>query len=122
MMGPEGMDIFNKTFLSKAEGLGILDPTRMMSDKTAQEAMIPYPNGVGLMKRFTDLTVGALKKVVGSTCVDPFQNETLSCGQRIPGSSPLLLPYEGLTHFCGDLWSRAHLAKCGVRLANSGRL
>jgi hypothetical protein len=63
MMGPEGMDIFNKTFLSKAEALGILDPTRLMSDTTAQEAMIPYPNEVGLMKRFTDLTVGALKKV-----------------------------------------------------------
>lgn len=65
MMGPEGMDVFNKTFLSKAEDLGILDPTRLMSDTTAQEAMIPYPNEVGLMKRFTDLTVGALKKVGG---------------------------------------------------------
>lgn len=65
MMGPEGMDIFNKTFLSKATDLGILDPTRLMSDTTAQEAMIPYPNEVGLMKRFTDLTVGALKKVGG---------------------------------------------------------
>lgn len=65
MMGPEGMDIFNKTFLSKAESLGILDPTRMMSDTTAQEAMIPYPTEVGLMKRFTDLTVGALRKVGG---------------------------------------------------------
>lgn len=65
MMGPEGMDIFNKTFLSKAEDLGILDQTRLMSDTTAQEAMIPHPNEVGLMKRFTDLTVGALKKVGG---------------------------------------------------------
>ncbi len=49
----------------QAEDLGILDPTRLMSDTTAQEAMIPYPNEVGLMKRFTDLTVGALKKVGG---------------------------------------------------------
>lgn len=65
MMGPEGMDLFNKTFLSKAEDLGILDPTKLMSDTTAQEAMIPYPNEVGLMKRFTDLTMGALKKVGG---------------------------------------------------------
>lgn len=62
---PEGMDIFSKTFLSKAGELGILDPARLMSDTTAQEAMIPYPNEVGLMKRFTDLTVGALKKVGG---------------------------------------------------------
>jgi hypothetical protein len=65
MMGPEGMEIFNKTFLSKAEDLGILDPTRLMSDTTAQEAMITYPNEVGLMKRFSDLTMSALKKVGG---------------------------------------------------------
>ncbi|MBK8203548.1 MAG: hypothetical protein IPK68_14890 [Bdellovibrionales bacterium] len=65
MMGPEGMGIFNKAFLSQAETLGILDPTRLMSDTTAQEAMIPYPNEVGLMKRFTDLTVDALRQVGG---------------------------------------------------------
>ncbi len=65
MMGAEGMDIFNKTFLSNAGELGILDPTKLMSNTTAQEAMIPYPNEVGLMKRFSDLTVGALKKVSG---------------------------------------------------------
>ena len=65
MMGAEGMDIFNRTFLAMAQDLGILDPTRLMSDTTAQEAMIPYPNEVGLMKRFSDLTVGALKRVGG---------------------------------------------------------
>lgn len=65
MMGPEGMDIFNKTILLKAQELGILDCRSLMSDTTAQEAMIPYPNEVGLMKRFTDLTVRALKKVGG---------------------------------------------------------
>jgi hypothetical protein len=36
-----------------------------MSDTTAQEAMIPYPNEVGLMKRFSDLTMSALKKTGG---------------------------------------------------------
>jgi hypothetical protein len=46
MMGPEGMEIFNKTFLSKAEDLGILDSSKLMADTTAQEAMIPYPNEV----------------------------------------------------------------------------
>jgi hypothetical protein len=65
MMGPEGMDIFNKTFLLHAQEIGILDPSKLMSDTTAQEAMIPYPNEVGLMKRFSDLTMGALKKVGG---------------------------------------------------------
>lgn len=65
MMGPEGMELFNKTILSKAEDLGILDPAKLMSDTTAQEAMIPYPTEVGLMKRFSDLALGALKKVGG---------------------------------------------------------
>lgn len=36
-----------------------------MADTTAQEAMIPYPNEVGLMKRFSDLAVKSLKKVGG---------------------------------------------------------
>lgn len=65
MLGPEGMDTLNRQFLNHAKDLGILDPSRLMSDTTAQEAMIPYPNEVGLMKRFTDLAVGALKKVGG---------------------------------------------------------
>jgi hypothetical protein len=65
MMGPEGMEVFNKEFLLHAKDLGILDSSKLMADTTAQEAMIPYPNEVGLMKRFTDLAVGALKKVGG---------------------------------------------------------
>lgn len=65
MMGPEGMDIFNKQFLLHARDIGILDGSKLMADTTAQEAMIPYPNEVGLMKRFTELAVGALKKVGG---------------------------------------------------------
>jgi len=65
MMGPTGMNIFNKEFLLHAQEIGILDPSTLMADTTAQEAMIPYPNEVGLMKRFTDLAVGALKKVGG---------------------------------------------------------
>jgi len=65
MLGPEGVEILNKTFLIHAKDLGILDSSALMADTTAQEAMIPYPNEVGLMKRFTDLAVGALKKVGG---------------------------------------------------------
>ncbi len=65
MMGPEGIEIFNKEILLHAQAIGILDASKMMSDTTAQEAMIPYPNEVGLMKRFTDLVVGGLKKVGG---------------------------------------------------------
>lgn len=65
MMGPEGMDILNRKALLHAEGLGILDSSSLMSDTTAQEAMIPYPNEVGLMKRFTELVSKNLKKVGG---------------------------------------------------------
>jgi len=65
MMGAEGMSIFNKEFLLHAQSLGILNPSTLMADTTAQEAMIPYPNEVGLMKRFTDLACGALRKVGG---------------------------------------------------------
>jgi hypothetical protein len=65
MLGPEGMDLLNRKFLTHAQDVGILDPGRLMSDTTAQEAMIPYPNEVGLMKRFTDLVSKNLKKVGG---------------------------------------------------------
>jgi len=62
MLGPAGMERLNTTFLKEAQNLGILDATSLMSDTTAQEAMIPYPNEVGLMKRFTDLVSKAVSK------------------------------------------------------------
>jgi IS5 family transposase len=65
MLGSEGLAKLNKTFLLHAEEIGILTASTLMSDTTAQEAMIPYPNEVGLMKRFSDLVVGNLKKVGG---------------------------------------------------------
>lgn len=65
MLGPSGMDSMNKIALLRAEDLGLLDPTTLMSDTTAQEAMIPYPNEVGLMKRFTEIVANNLKKVGG---------------------------------------------------------
>ncbi len=66
MLGPEGMEKLNTTFLREAQSLGILDATTLMSDTTAQEAMIPYPNEVGLMKRFTDLVSKSISKVRGT--------------------------------------------------------
>ena len=65
MLGPEGMDAINKQILLHAKTIGILDSSSLMSDTTAQEALIPYPNEVGLMKRFTDLVARNLKKVGG---------------------------------------------------------
>jgi hypothetical protein len=65
MLGPEGMDFLNRKVLSQAEDLGLLKPDKLMADTTAQEAKIPYPNEVGLMKRFTEMVSGAVKKAEG---------------------------------------------------------
>ena len=65
MLGPEGMDLINKKSLLHAKSIGILESSTLMSDTTAQEAMIPYPYEVGLMRRFTDLVTKNLKKVGG---------------------------------------------------------
>lgn len=64
-MGADGMELLNQKFLGKAQDLGLLDPKKLMSDTTAQEAMIPYPNEVGLMSRFSQLVSKGLKKVAG---------------------------------------------------------
>lgn len=65
MLGPEGMDMINKQVLLHAKDIGVLDSSSLMSDTTAQEAMIPYPSEVGLMKRFADLVGRSLKQVGG---------------------------------------------------------
>lgn len=65
MLGEEGMQAINTQILLQAEGLGILNPARLMSDTTAQESMTPYPTEVGLMKRFSDLVNRNLKGVGG---------------------------------------------------------
>jgi hypothetical protein len=67
MLGPNRMEKLNKTFLTEAKNIGIPDSNSMMSDTTAKEAMIPYPNEVGLMKRFTDLVSKTIAKT-GSKC------------------------------------------------------
>ena len=64
-LGSEGMELLNQKFLGKAQGMGLLDSKKLMSDTTAQEAMIPYPNEVGLMNRFSQLVSKGLKKVAG---------------------------------------------------------
>lgn len=65
MLGPEGMDFLNRKVLGQAEDLGLLNPNKLMADTTAQEAKIPYPNEVGLMKRFAEMVSGAVKKAGG---------------------------------------------------------
>lgn len=61
MLGSEGVEEINKKVLAIAEDYELINTKEMMSDTTAQEAMIPYPNEVGLMNRFMDL----VKKGVG---------------------------------------------------------
>lgn len=61
MLGEEGMHKINSQILGIAKVAGLVDPSRLMSDTTAQEAKIPYPNEVGLMSRYA----GIIKKAVG---------------------------------------------------------
>ena len=53
------MNKLNSCVLGTAKKAGILDSTHLMSDTTAQEAKIPYPNEVGLMSKY----VGIVKRV-----------------------------------------------------------
>jgi hypothetical protein len=65
MLGEKGMEALNKAILKTAVDHGLLDPSILMSDTTAQEAMIPYPNEVGLMSRYTELAKKAIGKLGG---------------------------------------------------------
>lgn len=65
MLGSEGMEEINKVILQAAVKHGIIDETQVMSDTTAQEAKIPYPNEVGLMSKFMELLGKNIKKVGG---------------------------------------------------------
>jgi IS5 family transposase len=55
MLGEAGMSKINTQILGTAQKSGILDPTHLMSDTTAQEAKIPYPNEVGLMSKYAGI-------------------------------------------------------------------
>lgn len=65
LMGSDGIEEINKTVLLKAIELGLADSNEMMSDSTAQEAMIPYPNEVGLMGRFMEILKKNVSKLGG---------------------------------------------------------
>lgn len=64
-LGDIGLARINESILSKAKNCGFLDPSVLMSDTTAQEAMIPYPTEVGLMSRFSYLAQKAVSKLTG---------------------------------------------------------
>lgn len=62
VLGEDGMARINTHILKQAIEEGLADPSCLMSDTTAQEAKIPYPNEVGLMSRYTSLMGKYLKK------------------------------------------------------------
>lgn len=65
MIGSDGIEKINSLILKTAIEHKLLDPGTLMSDTTAQEAMIPYPNEVGLMSRYVELAKGAIIKLGG---------------------------------------------------------
>lgn len=65
MLGSDGLARINEIILKKAQEEGILDSSILMSDTTAQEAMIPYPTEVGLMSRFTQMGQKLVKRLGG---------------------------------------------------------
>jgi hypothetical protein len=83
MLGDEGMRAINAQVLLQAQGLGILDPTRLMSDTTAQESMTPYPTEVGLMKRYADLVTRNLKGVGGK--MNSIKRRAKEIGKKLGG-------------------------------------
>jgi len=62
MLGETGMNMINGNILGTAKDAGILDSSRLMSDTTAQEAKIPYPNEVGLMSKYAEIVKKAVSK------------------------------------------------------------
>jgi len=65
MLGSDGIELINTQILKTAQELGMLDPSMVMSDTTAQEAMIPYPTEVGLMARFMTLAQKSVGRLTG---------------------------------------------------------
>ena len=65
MLGPSGIEEINKKILGIAKNHKLIDPMEVLSDTTAQEAMIPYPNEVGLMNRYMDLVKKGIGKLGG---------------------------------------------------------
>jgi len=62
MMGPVGMEKINSQIINIAVKEGFADPAELMSDTTAQEAKIPYPNEVGLMSKYVNKVKTLIKK------------------------------------------------------------
>lgn len=62
MMGGAGMEKINSQITDIAVREGFADPKELMSDTTAQEAKIPYPNEVGLMSKYLNKVKNLIKR------------------------------------------------------------
>jgi hypothetical protein len=83
MIGPEGMEALNRPILARATELGLCDPTHLMSDTTAQEARIPYPNEAGLMSRFMTIVGRAAGKLRGK--FDGVKSDIKEATEKVKG-------------------------------------
>jgi transposase-like protein DUF772 len=63
LLGEEGTRKLNEYVVKWAVEEKLADPTVVVADTTAQEAMIPHPNEMGLMASFVTAVVAASKKV-----------------------------------------------------------
>lgn len=83
MLGPTGLEAINKLILQHAVVKGLADPSHMMSDTTAQEARIPYPNEAGLMNRFMSLVSNAAGKLRGK--FDGLKDDIATAADKVKG-------------------------------------
>lgn len=67
MLGEGGMEKVNGVVLGLAKEYDLLDISTVMSDTTAQEAAVPYPNEVGLMGLVAEWTAATRAAAATST-------------------------------------------------------
>ena len=90
MLGPEGISKIDEHTLLTAKQHGLIDPTIVMSDTTAQEAAIPYPNEVGLMSRFASLAQSCIGKLGGKfTSINSSLKESVKTAKGLLRNSHL---------------------------------
>ena len=66
LMGPDGMKRLNEYVVKEAVDEGLADPKVLVADTTAQEALIPYPNELGLMATFLSALAAASTRAGGA--------------------------------------------------------
>lgn len=83
MLGAAGMAQINELLLKHVVTKGFADPNQLMSDTTAQEARIPYPNEAGLMNRFMSLASRAVGKLRGK--FDGIKEDVQEAADKVKG-------------------------------------